>query len=250
MTSRIGPHQVDYLFLGCCLRNDPRFLYPFLSLCVCLSYANDGSNIFIWTSKSFLIENLDRWIFNLQILAIGSWVYIFQNCPHIKSISNNLWLFWLSTTVILSFSSMESIIRHVSGTELFIFRCVCTPALLQRARAVFLGQREKERERESERRKQADLTGCTEGIRAYSFGTSSSSSSSLAKYKCDWLSAGAVAVAVGGDVSRPWGVTGSDSSLQKQWDMSSAGKERAHVRAHVRHSSLQHLKQCFPRFDV
>lgn len=84
------------------------------------------------------------------------------------------------------------------------------------------------RRSESERRRQADHTGCifcTEGKQAYSVGTSSSSSSSLAKYKCDWLSAGAVAVAVGGDVGRPWGVTSSNSSLQKQYSMGSAGNE-------------------------
>lgn len=86
---------------------------------------------------------------------------------------------------------------------------------------------------------QAGGSGCTEGKQAYSVGTSSSSSSSLAKYKCDWLSAGAVAVAVGGDVSRPWGVTGSDSSLQKQWDISSGGEEKS-VREGER--KAQHMK--------
>jgi len=75
-----------------------------------------------------------------------------------------------------------------------------------------------ERDCESERCTQADLTGCisfTEGKRAYSVGTSSSSSSSLAKYKCDWLSAGAVVVAVCGDGGRPWGVSSSNSSLKQ-----------------------------------
>lgn len=89
------------------------------------------------------------------------------------------------------------------------------------------------------------LRGCTEGKRAYSVGTSSSSSSSLAKYKCDWLSAGAAAVVVGGDVSRPWGVTGSDSSLQKQWDMSSAGKERADVRGNARRGTPYKIRFFF-----
>lgn len=63
----------------------------------------------------------------------------------------------------LNLFRLRPVIRHVSGTKLFIFRCVYTPAFCRRAGAVFLGQRETVKVRDAGRQILQDASPAQRG---------------------------------------------------------------------------------------